>query len=273
MITGVAGAAPYGGSLTIETPDAAAVASVVLVRLASVTHTLDMDQRRLELPFTAGGGGVVAQGPSDPRLAPPGPYMLFLVTAEGVPSVARTVLVGAAPDPTAPRRRRTATATATPRRRPATAGRRLRLRRRAPRRAPRRQRRRSSKGAAFKDVGIVDFRYEPPQVTIAAGDSVRWTNTSPATVHSATGAGGEWDSGPLSAGQGFTAVFPTPGVYPYRCVIHPGMTGVVEVLGPAATPTPSRRRPPPADAHPHAPRATRTATPTRTRHADAARRQ
>ena len=73
VITGVAGAAPYGGSLTIETPDAAAVASVVLVRLASVTHTLDLDQRRIELPFAAAAGASSPRAlptPASPRPAP-----------------------------------------------------------------------------------------------------------------------------------------------------------------------------------------------------------
>ena len=250
VVTGVAGATPYGGSLTIETPDAAAVASVVLVRLASVTHTLDLDQRRIELPFAAGGGGVVAQGPSDPRLAPPGPYMLFLVTAEGVPSVARTVLVGAAPVAPTPTATPTATATAgaATATRTATAAAAPST---SPTPSPTPTATPEPTGGSIKDVGIADFRYEPPQVTVAAGDSVRWTNTSPATVHSATGAGGEWDSGLLSAGQGFTAVFPSPGVYPYR-VHHPSLhDGRGGSAGAGRHADPHRDADPPADHHAH----------------------
>jgi len=33
-------------------------------------------------------------GPSNARLAPPGPYMLFLINGAAVPSVAKTVMVG-----------------------------------------------------------------------------------------------------------------------------------------------------------------------------------
>jgi hypothetical protein len=61
-----------------------------------------MDQRYLELPFARGAGTLAVQGPGDANLAPPGYYMLFLVDANGVPSVARIVQVGgAAPAPTA----------------------------------------------------------------------------------------------------------------------------------------------------------------------------
>ena len=41
-----------GPTLTIQTPDAAAIARVSLVKMGSVTHSVDMDQRFLDLPFT-----------------------------------------------------------------------------------------------------------------------------------------------------------------------------------------------------------------------------
>src|SRR5581483_4953288 len=66
--------------------------------------TIDMNQRYLELGFTAGAGSLSVQTPASANLAPPGDYMLFLVDSNGVPSVAQMVRVGgAAPaDTTAP---------------------------------------------------------------------------------------------------------------------------------------------------------------------------
>jgi len=39
-------------------------------------------------------GAAQAAEPANARLAPPGPYMLFLINGSGVPSVAKTVMVG-----------------------------------------------------------------------------------------------------------------------------------------------------------------------------------
>jgi hypothetical protein len=76
----------------VDTPDAAAVATVVLVRPGSVTHSFNMDQRLVELEVTGRTGGAVALvGPPDANVAPPGHYMLFLLDDRGVPSVARFV--------------------------------------------------------------------------------------------------------------------------------------------------------------------------------------
>ncbi|HVM45111.1 MAG TPA: galactose oxidase early set domain-containing protein, partial [Candidatus Thermoplasmatota archaeon] len=84
-----------GAAKTVRTPDAASVAAVHLVRLSSVTHSLNTDQRVVPLAFErAGPSTLVARVPADAGAAPPGWYMLFLVSGEGVPSVARMVHVG-----------------------------------------------------------------------------------------------------------------------------------------------------------------------------------
>jgi hypothetical protein len=81
----------YGGSFTVQTPDAASITSVALIRPGSVTHSFDEDQRFLNLSFTAGAGVLTIQAPANGNLAPPGYYMLFLLNGNGVPSVARFV--------------------------------------------------------------------------------------------------------------------------------------------------------------------------------------
>jgi len=76
------------------------------VRMASVTHTLDMDQRYLELPFVAGSNTLTVSAATDANSAPPGEYMLFIVDANGVPSTAAIMRLGGStpastPTPTA----------------------------------------------------------------------------------------------------------------------------------------------------------------------------
>jgi hypothetical protein len=87
-------AVTYGQAFTIATPDAAGIQRVALIRPGSVTHAADFDQRYLNLSFTAGSGLLHAAAPASPNLAPPGYYMLFLLNAEGVPSVAQFVHLG-----------------------------------------------------------------------------------------------------------------------------------------------------------------------------------
>jgi hypothetical protein len=66
---------------------------VTLVRLSSVTHAFDQSQRFLELTLRRAAGGLTATAPSSSSLAPPGPYLLFLLNSAGVPSLARTLLI------------------------------------------------------------------------------------------------------------------------------------------------------------------------------------
>jgi hypothetical protein len=81
----------YGAGFTVQTPDAARIASVALMRFGSVTHAINMGQRFLSLPFTAGSNSLTITAPPDRNTATPGNYMLFLVDTNGVPSVAAEV--------------------------------------------------------------------------------------------------------------------------------------------------------------------------------------
>ena len=47
----------------------------------------------MPLDFTAGAGSLTATAPANANIAPPGVYMLFVVGAAGVPSVAKMVTV------------------------------------------------------------------------------------------------------------------------------------------------------------------------------------
>jgi hypothetical protein len=87
----------YGTSYTVDTPDVSRIAKVSLIALSSVTHAYNENQRFVPLTFTAGTSSLTVQAPSSGNIAPPGPYMLFVVDTVGVPSVAKMVKVSAEP--------------------------------------------------------------------------------------------------------------------------------------------------------------------------------
>ena len=93
--------AQYGSTMSIGTPDAANIGSVNLVSFGADTHQSDMDQHFVPLSFTAGSGSLQVRAPASGAIAPPGDYMLFILNKAGVPSIAATVHIAAAP-PTVP---------------------------------------------------------------------------------------------------------------------------------------------------------------------------
>ena len=88
-ITGAPGAATWGGQIAVATDRA--VTSFALVRMASVTHSVNTDQRRIPLSFTGSPGNYQLSIPAQRGVVLPGNYMLFALDASGVPSVARTI--------------------------------------------------------------------------------------------------------------------------------------------------------------------------------------
>jgi hypothetical protein len=59
-----------------------------------VTHTFNMSQLIYPLNFSTNATTLTATAPASGNLAPPGPYMLFLLNTSGTPSVAKIVMVG-----------------------------------------------------------------------------------------------------------------------------------------------------------------------------------
>jgi hypothetical protein len=92
----------YGLSFPVTTPNATSISTVSLVRLSTVTHSTNMNQRFLRLAFSQAGGGLTVTAPAAAEIAPPGDYMLFLVNGTGVPSVASIVRLGFGTPPPAP---------------------------------------------------------------------------------------------------------------------------------------------------------------------------
>jgi hypothetical protein len=89
------GSVGYGTSFVVATADAANIDKVRLIRLSSVTHSFNMNQRIATLSFhkAADDQGLEVEAPTDPNRVPPGHYMLFILNGDGVPSVAKIVQV------------------------------------------------------------------------------------------------------------------------------------------------------------------------------------
>lgn len=87
----------YGNSFSVQTPDAASISHAVLVRNGAATHAFGMDQREVEMAFTAGTGALTVTAPPNGNIAPPGYYMLFLLNSAGVPSIANFVQITTSP--------------------------------------------------------------------------------------------------------------------------------------------------------------------------------
>jgi hypothetical protein len=83
----------YGSTQRITVNSAVVRAS--LIRPAAVTHSSDPNQRFVELPMTVRSTNTIDLNvTSNPNLAPPGWYMLFVHNANGVPSIAKWVKLG-----------------------------------------------------------------------------------------------------------------------------------------------------------------------------------
>jgi hypothetical protein len=84
----------YGQEFFVATREAPRIVRATLVRLGSVTHGFDQNQRFLELSLRRAAGGLVLTAPVSANMAPPGHYLLFILDGKGVPSVARTLRIG-----------------------------------------------------------------------------------------------------------------------------------------------------------------------------------
>ena len=93
------------------------------------------------------------------------------------------------------------------------------------------------------DVLIGGFRFQPPELTVAAGTTVTWTNDD-AILHTVTTGtsvkkddfgnyeikpDGRIDGSLPDKGKTFSFTFTTPGEYAYFCSRHNNMTGRVVV--------------------------------------------
>ena len=91
-ITSAPDSLSFGGTFTIQTPQADEIDSVALIRLTAMTHSVNFSQRYVGLDYTIDNSNeLTATAPANGRFAPPGYYMLFMVNSAGVPAVAPIV--------------------------------------------------------------------------------------------------------------------------------------------------------------------------------------
>ena len=77
-------------------------------------------------------------------------------------------------------------------------------------------------------VIIEKFKFIPPEVTVPVGTTVEWVNHDD-EPHFVAAQQKQFKSKVLGKDDTFSTTFEEPGQYPYYCLIHPHMTGVVIV--------------------------------------------
>jgi plastocyanin len=79
-------------------------------------------------------------------------------------------------------------------------------------------------------VTMLGDRFDRSSLTVAAGTTVRWTNTS-VNLHTVTAFDGSFDGGVVAPGASTSVTFDIPGTYRYYCRQHilGGMLGTVVV--------------------------------------------
>ena len=84
-------------------------------------------------------------------------------------------------------------------------------------------------------VAMREMCFAPTLLYTRPGQSITWVNGDPFD-HVLVGAQGSWGSfEEVGPGEKLSFRFSHPGVYPYACYLHPGMTGAVVVGNPKAT--------------------------------------
>jgi len=80
------------------------------------------------------------------------------------------------------------------------------------------------------EVSIAQMKFEPQQVRVKPGTTVKWVNHEKRTNHSILfEKEGVPESERLFPGESWSRTFDKPGTYPYTCGPHRDMSGVVEV--------------------------------------------
>ena len=80
--------------------------------------------------------------------------------------------------------------------------------------------------AVHHDVAIKSFTFEPQQLVVNIGDTIRWTNEDLAP-HTATATDGSWDTGEIVRGDSRSIVVVEGMETAYFCAFHPHMKGAI----------------------------------------------
>jgi hypothetical protein len=95
-ISSAPAAVSLGETFNVAISSGTNVTSAALLRLPTVTHSLNFDQRRVVLtPQFPSTTNLTLTIPTQGAIVPPGYYMLFVLNSSGVPSVSRMIKVNA----------------------------------------------------------------------------------------------------------------------------------------------------------------------------------
>ena len=83
-------------------------------------------------------------------------------------------------------------------------------------------------GKRVVEVEISRLAFRDKEIRIPVGTTVRWVNKDP-VGHTATSDDGGWGSALIGPGETWEYTFDTAGEFPYHCIPHPFMKGVVVV--------------------------------------------
>jgi Domain of unknown function (DUF1929) len=84
----------YGKEFEIETDDANHINALALIRPSVTTHCVNTEQRYIGLEYRQKNSNtLLVNVPSNKNVLPPGYYMLFAISGDGVPSIAPFVLI------------------------------------------------------------------------------------------------------------------------------------------------------------------------------------
>ena len=84
--------------------------------------------------------------------------------------------------------------------------------------------------SATRTVLMRDIEFNPRDLTIDPGDTVRWENED-SEPHNAIGEDDSFETPVIDQGETSEHTFQSSGEYPYFCTIHPGMDGTITVRG------------------------------------------
>ena len=93
------------------------------------------------------------------------------------------------------------------------------------------QRAAGAAAASGARVSIVNFAFAPPEIVVAPGQGVTWTNDDGAP-HGLAYKDGAKGADLLLPGATFSRTYDKPGVYDYTCAVHPYMQAKVVVRAP-----------------------------------------
>jgi hypothetical protein len=99
VITAAPVSVRYGDTFDVGTTQPDDVGTVSWIRLPSVTHSCNENQRINFLSFQRAPQKVQVTAPASADVCPPGHYMLFLLSQSGTPSVARIIQIQAPVQP------------------------------------------------------------------------------------------------------------------------------------------------------------------------------